>query len=91
MLSRVDDADVWSVVCFAVHPDAKRQGVASTLLEAACGHAAEHGATILEGYAARLNHPNIDAYTGYLPMFVAAGFEPVGDGGRRTIVRKRLG
>lgn len=91
VLARVDAADVWSVVCFAVHPDAKRQGVASALLDAACSHAAEHGAAILEGYAARPNHPNIDAYTGYLPMFVAAGFEPVGDGGRRTIVRKRLG
>jgi len=33
---------------------------------------------------------NLDAYTGYLPMFLAAGFEAVGDGGRRTIVRRRL-
>jgi GNAT superfamily N-acetyltransferase len=89
-LARVDDADVWSVVCFYVHPAAKRRGVAAALLEAACGHAAAAGAPILEGYAVRAGHPNIDAYTGYLPMFLAGGFEPVGAGGRRTIVRRRL-
>jgi GNAT superfamily N-acetyltransferase len=89
-LARIDDAEVWSVVCFVVHPTAKRQGVASVLLEAACARAAARGASILEGYAARANQTNIDAYTGYLPMFLAAGFEPVGDGGRRTIVRRRL-
>ena len=33
---------------------------------------------------------NIDAYTGYLPMFLDAGFEQVRDAGRRVVVRKRL-
>jgi hypothetical protein len=33
---------------------------------------------------------NIDAYTGYLPMYLAAGYEPVKDAGRRTIVRRSL-
>lgn len=89
-LARIDDAEVWSVVCFYVHPEAKRRGVASALLEAAVEHAAARGAQRLEGYAARPGHPNLDAYTGYLPMFLAAGFEPVADGGRRTVVRRRL-
>jgi GNAT superfamily N-acetyltransferase len=87
-LAPVDDRPVWSVVCFYVHPAAKRRGVASSLLQAAVGHAVERGARIVEGYAARPDHPNIDAYTGYLPMFLAAGFEPVAEGGRRTIVRR---
>ncbi len=89
-LARVDDEDVWSVVCFYVHPSAKRHGVASALLEAAIAHAASHGARILEGYAVAAGHMNIDAYTGYLPMFLDAGFEPVRDAGRRTIVRRAL-
>jgi GNAT superfamily N-acetyltransferase len=89
-LARVDDEDVWSLVCFYVHPAAKRRGVASALLEEAVEHAAKHGAPILEAYAARETHPNIDAYTGYLPMFLAAGFETAREGGRRTIVRRRL-
>jgi GNAT superfamily N-acetyltransferase len=90
-LPRVDDTAVWSVVCFYVHPAAKRRGVASALLEGACAYAAGHGAPALEGYAARPNHPNIDAYTGYLPMFLEAGFEPVAGGGRRTVVRRASG
>ena len=89
-LARVDDVPVWSVVCFSVHPDAKRRGVASALLHAACADAAAHGAHVLAGYAARPEHPTIDSYTGYLPMFRAAGFDRVADGGRRTIVRRRL-
>ena len=90
-LEPVVDLPVWSVVCFYVDPAAKRQGVASTLLDAAVELAREEGAPVLEGYAARPHHPNIDSYTGYLPMFLAAGFERVRDGGRRAIVRRQLG
>ena len=77
-------------MCFYVHPAAKRHGVASALLDAAAAFAAEHGAPALEAYAVDAGHPNIDAYTGYLPMYLAAGFEPVKDAGRRTVVRRRL-
>jgi GNAT superfamily N-acetyltransferase len=89
-LAPVDDEPVWSVVCFYVDPAAKRRGVASTLLEEAVAVAGSRGAPVLEGYAARPGHPNIDSYTGYLPMFLAAGFESVRQGGRRTIVRRSL-
>ena len=89
-LQPVDDLPVWSVVCFYVDPAAKRQGVASALLEAGVELARDAGAPALEGYAARPHHPNIDSYTGYLPMFLAAGFERVRDGGRRAIVRRWL-
>jgi GNAT superfamily N-acetyltransferase len=89
-LTPVDDAPVWSLVCFYVHPSAKRRGVATALLEAAVERATVAGAPFLEAYAARPHHTNVDAYTGYLPMYIAAGFDEVADGGRRTIVRKRL-
>jgi len=89
-LARLDDEDVWSVVCFYVHPSAKRTGVASALLDAAMARAAGHGARVLEGYPVAEGHMNIDAYTGYLPMFLAAGFEAVRAAGRRTIVRRAL-
>jgi hypothetical protein len=36
-------------------------------------------------------HHVIDSFTGYLPMFLAAGFGPTRESGRRTIVRRRLG
>jgi len=90
-LARVDDQEVWSVVCFYVHPSAKRSGVAAALLAAAVDRATEASAPILEGYAVRDGHMNIDAYTGYLPMFLEAGFDVVRPAGRRTIVRRTLG
>ena len=43
-LRPVDDQPVWSVVCFYVHPAAKRQGVARALLAGAERLAASHGA-----------------------------------------------
>ena len=88
-LTRIDDEDTWSIVCFYVHPSAKRQGIASALLDAAVVRAA-NGVRVLEAYPVREGHMNIDAYTGYLPMFLAAGFEQVRDAGRRSIVRLRL-
>jgi GNAT superfamily N-acetyltransferase len=91
MLRRPDDKPVWSVVCFYVDPRAKRAGVARTLLAAAERHAAVHGAQIVEGYPVGPKHVNIDAYTGYLPMFMEAGYRKIRTAGRRTLVRKRVG
>jgi len=87
---KIDDEDVWSVVCFYVHSSAKRMGVATALLEHAIEHAAAKSARIVEGYAVPSGHMNVDAYTGYLPMYLAAGFEPKRAGSRRTVVRRQL-
>jgi GNAT superfamily N-acetyltransferase len=89
-LARVDDKDVWSIVCFYVDPTAKRQGVATALLDAALDTARAEGVRLLEAYPVRERHMNIDAYTGYLPMFLDAGFDVVRDAGRRLIVRRRI-
>lgn len=89
-LARVDDEDVWSLVCFSVHVSARGSGIAAALLESAIGHATSYGAPVLEAYPVRAGHHVIDSFTGYLPMFLAAGFEPVRDAGRRTIVRRWL-
>jgi GNAT superfamily N-acetyltransferase len=85
-----EDGTVWSVVCFFVHPFAKREGVARALLEAAIARASASGADVIEGYPVRAGHMNIDAYTGYLPMFLSAGFVVVRDAGRRIVVRRQL-
>ena len=85
-----EDDGAWAVVCFYVHPAAKRKGVATTLLGAAVEHASARGAPVLEAYAVRPGHANIDAYTGYRQIFEAAGFEPVRAAGRRTVMQRRL-
>jgi GNAT superfamily N-acetyltransferase len=89
-LTRVDDQHVWSIVCFYVDPTAKRQGVATALLDAALDHVRAQGVRLVEAYPVREGHMNIDAYTGYLPMFLDAGFDVVRDAGRRLVVRRGL-
>jgi len=89
-LRRVDDEPVWSVVCFYVHPSAKRMGVAGALLKGAEAHAARHGARLVEAYPVGPKQINLDAYTGYAPMYEAAGYELVRRAGRRTVVRKQV-
>jgi GNAT superfamily N-acetyltransferase len=87
-LAPVDDQPVWSIVCFYIHARYKRRGIAQALLRAAVDHAVSRGATIVEGYPVRPG--DSDPYTGFESMFRAAGFEPVREGGRRSIFRLSL-
>jgi GNAT superfamily N-acetyltransferase len=89
-LARVDDEDVWSLVCLSVHVTERGKGIAGVLVEGAIAHATSRGARLLEAYPVHSGQHVIDSFTGYLPMFLAAGFEPVREAGRRTIVRRRL-
>ena len=73
----MDEQPVWSVVCFFVARDFRRQGVTVKLLEAAVDYARQHGATIVEGYPVEPNQagmPDVFAYTGLVSAFRQAGF-----------------
>jgi GNAT superfamily N-acetyltransferase len=89
-LRGVDDQPVWSVVCFYVHPTAKRLGVSRALLAGAERLAATHGARLVEAYPVGPKQINLDAYTGYAPMYAAAGYDTIRKAGRRTVVRKKV-
>jgi GNAT superfamily N-acetyltransferase len=93
-LKAVDDKPVWSIVCFFMDRGERGHGVGTALLEAAVRHAAERGATIVEGYPVdptdrRIS--NADAYTGVESMFRRAGFREAARRGSRPIMRKRVG
>jgi GNAT superfamily N-acetyltransferase len=80
LLAPIDETPVWSVVCFVVSRQWRRQGIADRLLAAAIDYARDHGATLLEGYpvdtsAGRI--PAASAYHGTLRMFERAGFEVI--------------
>jgi GNAT superfamily N-acetyltransferase len=77
-----DDADVFVITCFAVDRDARRQGVATALLEAAVDFAVARGATAVEAYPG--DPPD---YKGRLESFLDHGFVPVREAGKRTVVR----
>jgi GNAT superfamily N-acetyltransferase len=78
-LRRVDDAPVWSVVCFYMAKDYRRRGLMALLLAAAVDYARGQGATIMEGYPISTGG-DLTGCTGYMGIdktFAAAGFEEV--------------
>jgi GNAT superfamily N-acetyltransferase len=89
-----DLTDVWSVTCFFVHRDARRQGVTRTLLDAAVRYAADNGARALEGYPVDTegeHRGSGDLYHGTLSLFTNAGFDLLERRGtRRALVRLAL-
>ncbi|MEX2408002.1 MAG: GNAT family N-acetyltransferase [Rhodovibrionaceae bacterium] len=80
VLKPVDAQAVWSVSCFLIAKDYRRQGLAVRLLEAACDFVRRQGGTILEGYPIAPNktpYPAAYAWTGFASAFEKAGFEEV--------------
>ncbi len=77
VLKRVDEQPVWSVTCFFIARPVRRKGVTLALLKAAVAYAAEHGATIVEGYPVEPktdSMPTVFAFTGMASAFRKAGF-----------------
>ncbi len=80
ILKRVDDRDVWSIVCFYIDRDHRRTGVMSSLLGEVKKQARNRGANILEGYPIEPEsgkYPDPYAYTGLASAFRKAGFEEI--------------
>lgn len=75
----VDDQPVWSVVCFVVPSEYRKQGVARDLLAGAIRYARQRGVRLLEAYPVDKAHPSAsDApWFGSKTMFDEAGFEEV--------------
>jgi GNAT superfamily N-acetyltransferase len=80
ILGPVDDAPVWSIVCFYIDRRHRRRGVGRSLLQAAVEHAVTNGARIVEAYPvdpAGGKKTSADLFTGTPSMFEAAGFREV--------------
>jgi GNAT superfamily N-acetyltransferase len=75
----VDDQPVWSVVCFVVPSEYRKQGVARELLAGAIRYAGERGVRLLEGYPVDKGEPSAPAapWFGSKSMFDEAGFQEV--------------
>ncbi|MDP2949894.1 MAG: GNAT family N-acetyltransferase [Chloroflexota bacterium] len=78
-LKRVDDAPVWSVVCFFVAKAFRRQGIMVPFLRASVEYARKHGAKIVEGYPVeeRVRLSGSEGYMGVVSAFRKAGFVEV--------------
>jgi GNAT superfamily N-acetyltransferase len=86
-LPRLDDQQVWSVVCFFVDRRVRRTGATRALLRAAVEYAQSQGARVIEGYPVELG-PRLYTYMGSRATFRAAGFTDVTPAGQsRTVMR----
>lgn len=76
ILKPVDDVAVWSVPCFFVAKQARRQGLTVELLKAAVGYVKGQGGKIVEGYPVdtKKDMPAPFVYTGAAAAFQKAGF-----------------
>jgi GNAT superfamily N-acetyltransferase len=92
VMKPVDDLPVWSIICFVVPSQYRRQGVARSLLAGAIAYAKERGATLLEAYPVdKPDRSSDDAmWFGAKSMYDAVGFEEVARRkANRPIVRIR--
>jgi ribosomal protein S18 acetylase RimI-like enzyme len=93
VMKPVDGQPVWSVVCFVVPSEYRRQGVAKALLAGAVEYARKRGVRLLEAYP--IDKPDRSAddslWFGAKAMYDAAGFEEVARRRpARPVVRLRL-
>jgi len=94
VMKPVDERPVWSVVCFVVPSQYRRQGVARALLDGAIDYAVKCGATLLEAYPVdKPGRSDDDAmWFGAKSMYDAAGFREVARRKPyRPIVRIQIG
>ena len=75
-LPRIDDAPMWSVVCFFIDRDQRGQGLTLGLLRAAVDYAITQGAEVVEGYPVEPG-ARLYTYMGSVATFEKAGFHEV--------------
>jgi GNAT superfamily N-acetyltransferase len=86
-LAEAAGEQVWSLVCMYVRRDLRGLGVARQLIDAAVAHARRKGATVVEAYPVDPDSPSY-RFMGFVQAFQAAGFERVGQAGKRRHVAR---
>ena len=96
ILKRVDDQPVWSITCFFIMKEARRQGSMEALIKAAVKHAKSKGAQIVEAYPIDMQSPKLagqtfNSYSGYMGVasaFRTLGFEQVGQASETQLIMR---
>lgn len=75
---RIDDQPVWSIPCFFIRKEFRRNGVSVELLKGVIRYAKENGITVIEAYPTiptQEKLPDSFAWIGLYKSFERAGFE----------------
>ena len=77
VLKKLDDEVVWSISCFFIHKDYRKQGLSVRILEAAVDYVRKQGGKIVEGYPVEPKKgktADVFAWTGLASFFKKTGF-----------------
>jgi GNAT superfamily N-acetyltransferase len=80
VLRRMDDIEVWSIVCFYVAPRCRGRRLLGATIRAAVEHVRENGGQVVEAYPrrpARRRMPPVSSFMGVSSGFEAEGFVEV--------------
>ena len=81
---------VWSLACFFIRRDLRKQGVGEETLNAAIAHARRKGGKVLEAYPVASDSPSY-RFMGFVSLFERAGFKAIARAGtRRHVMRLSL-
>ena len=87
-----DASSVIGVSCFVVAPPYRRHGVASALLDRVIADAPARGAAWIEAYPPNAPEDTDGGhFRGPRGIYEARGFQPVVEGERDTVLRRRVG
>jgi GNAT superfamily N-acetyltransferase len=80
VLKRIDEKPVWSVVCFFINKNYRKQGLSIELLKTAKKYVQTNNGKIIEGYPVEPKSgktADVFAWTGLSSAFTKAGFKEV--------------
>jgi GNAT superfamily N-acetyltransferase len=96
VIKSIDQKPVWSIVCFFIHKEFRRQGISKNLLIGAENYAKSKGAEILESYPIESEEKinEVYAYVGTEKVFKEVGFSKVAEtnaksGGKKKIIMRK--
>ena len=91
VLKKIDNTEVWSLVCFFVGKDYRNQGFIQELLKGAIAYVREQGGRVIEAYPTipKSRHlPPVSSYMGLPSMFEKAGFVEVAQPSKSKIIMR---
>lgn len=89
-LEQSKDKRICSIVCFLIHPDYRRKGISSLLMETAIQNCKDAEYDMIEGYPEKESSSCERNYKGPLKLYERNGFKVVRDHEKNYTVRKTL-